>query len=479
MSYRDPKTRILYPSKEWYQAKVNPETGKLLSAERQKETLPLTDPKPVPSTEPIIQEEKEEFGSGIDLNEPIDSGSLDNITMPPEAGYTAKDRLDSIDYQINDATYGTITDSVDRLDQAINSYPEYQSIIPEGERKGFFQSIKDFLTAPTTDSADLYSQELSDAGLPQISDQITAVDKKLVDLYGTYQGEMQKLDPATGQFKLGSILRGEQRLLANQYEIRKQTLLLERESLQGNYDRALNRANALFELQKEDVEEQRERKAQYLELLMDEARSEKDYQMEKDLTIYQSRLAAQEARDEAVFKAKQEELNDIRELAEQYPFAGIVIGKDDYASALSKIAPFKQQEWTTENIPTQAPELLSVSEAERLGLPYGTTKEQAAQMGIVPKGTTDEPLPPTSFNIKAGIVGMTESQVLDIFNSDKMPDWFRSAYEQEISATIMPGTQGEQKMFNTWKEYQRRTKESAEKAAGEPGINVQINTNPK
>lgn len=83
---------------------------------------------------------------------------------------------------------------------------------------------------------------------------------------------------------------------------------------------------------------------------------------------------------------------------------------------------------------TSGKDLLSVSEAKDLGVPYGTTKEKAASMGIVPKNTTNDIL------VKSGALDYTKQD----YSADA------SALEQSRGSDGWVDPTVYQKLYDAW-----------------------------
>lgn len=83
---------------------------------------------------------------------------------------------------------------------------------------------------------------------------------------------------------------------------------------------------------------------------------------------------------------------------------------------------------------------------------------------IVEPSSGNEPLKATSFNIRAGIVGMTQSQVTDILQSTTPPKWFMDQVSETYQMSMTP-----EKYQELWNEYQAEQKRTIEGAASADG----------
>lgn len=86
------------------------------------------------------------------------------------------------------------------------------------------------------------------------------------------------------------------------------------------------------------------------------------------------------------------------------------------------------------------------------------------------RATKSDILPPTSFNIRAGLVGLDKEQANDIFISATSPDWFKQSVENEFQQSITPDV-----LQDMWNRFTEQVKEKAEEAAESGGIQIEIN----
>jgi hypothetical protein len=133
----------------------------------------------------------------------------------------------------------------------------------------------------------------------------------------------------------------------------------------------------------------------------------------------------------------------------------------DFSSILSNLnsASDSLTEDITKNLTeTATPELLSVEEARILGVPYGTTKEEAASLGVVPQykdtdgGGSKNSLTLSeakSLGLPLSIVGMSEEEILSDVSAASPPVWFKEIQEQKMRASITPA-----QLQAMWKAFQ-------------------------
>lgn len=167
----------------------------------------------------------------------------------------------------------------------------------------------------------------------------------------------------------GGILRGEQALINKQYNI---TL--------SQKSAAINTKMAIMQMKQENFAEAQsfidDAVADYLAPLEADYQVFQQFRLENQERIDQLNDEEKEALDRAeayqleLFNRAEEDANAVKQLLLQYPNAGIKIG-DTEEEALEKIG----------RLPAEV-DILSVSEAKALGVPYGTTREQA--LGITP-----------------------------------------------------------------------------------------------
>ena len=91
-------------------------------------------------------------------------------------------------------------------------------------------------------------------------------------------------------------------------------------------------------------------------------------------------------------------------------------------------------------------------------------KEARAQQAEARRASESKILPPTQFNIKAGLVGLTEQQATDIFTSEKPPLWFQQAVENEFNQSILP-----ERLQALWTKYKDEVNAQAIEAAKSTG----------
>ena len=111
------------------------------------------------------------------------------------------------------------------------------------------------------------------------------------------------------------LILGQQRALERQYQIRRQGLLLEREALMGDYDRAVRRAEAILELEREQRREERENQRLAIQIMMDAA----DREERLMLSALERALDRAEKVEERDFLLARQELDDIRSFMAAHP----------------------------------------------------------------------------------------------------------------------------------------------------------------
>ena len=155
-------------------------------------------------------------------------------------------------------------------------------------------------------------------------------------------------------------------------------------------------------------------------------------------------------------KAREQELEklekDTRQRMEwliEYPEAGINL-EDDMATTLDKTKKAEGQRRALETEAQKAliaqrkgEDLLSVSEAQSLGVPYGTTKQQATKMGITPRKESKTILTQTQINTFAN-AGVPQEMALIIqqdrnsgFSWEQIQENFAKQLGNEVNARTM------------------------------------------
>jgi len=193
------------------------------------------------------------------------------------------------------------------------------------------QDIKDILATSSTETA----QQIIDRLYPELPEKVTELDQKLAQLDTQYRLQREQI---MAQPYPGGILRGQEALAYRQYEIKRQGLLMEREALMGDYDRAVERANTVLGLEMKMREEERENQRLAIDLLMQEADTEEAIQLE----MFKRQLDRAEEGERREYEQAIKELDAITAIMAKDPAAFIGYGMPKSVDEAIRIAGERQ-----------------------------------------------------------------------------------------------------------------------------------------
>lgn len=186
-------------------------------------------------------------------------------------------------------------------------------------------------TKITTGREDLWSKIKSTLGIgetkesaediikrlyPDLPTKVTDIDTQLARLKTSYELGREKIEAEPMAMPL---IMGEQAALGRQYEIKRQGLLLERDALMGDYDRAVDRARAVLGLEREQKAEERANQQTAIDFMLSTAEAEEALALEG----IRATLARQETMEERKYQQQLSEISDIRNVIASAPEAFI------------------------------------------------------------------------------------------------------------------------------------------------------------
>jgi hypothetical protein len=322
-------------SEDWIRANVNPKTGKTYAEEkRARQDKKIDDALKtgfVPAESYLQDAEDLSLGEKISgINEQI-AETADRIsgTYDWKGEQISKSELiRRLKGQLGRERAGTTTgttageaptgDVPQAPDVAPPSTIDYGSILKTietsiGKRsKQILDKLEEYFPTEGTFDAEAKINAL----YPELPQRVTEIDTELASLWNRYQTldleAEQRLAPM-------SFIRGEKAIIERQYNIEKQTLLMEREAMVGDYERAVDRAKTVLDLETEYEKEQRENKMFAVQYLMDQANEEERRLYEVSLL----QLQREQSLADEKYEAKQSEIDDIQKIVSATPEAFI------------------------------------------------------------------------------------------------------------------------------------------------------------
>jgi len=291
----------------------------------------------------------------VEIPTTIPSGALTDDITAPEGDTNIIDQL-----QTDTKQYDYDLPSPPDIAPTTTVPTSYEDFL--GERQTFFGGLMDRFKGLFTPDKPL--TEVAKEMLPEIPARLTQLDTQLAQLRTSYQTGAQQIEEQTIPMRF---ITGQQQSLERRYEIKKQGILLEREAIQGEYDRALDRVKTMLGLEVEDRKAKRETQREELNLLLAEASAEEEIA----LRAYERQLDRQDAIEDRNFQLKVKEQDDIMKVIAATPEA--FAGKNwptSIEEALSVVSQYKTG--ATALWPTGAP--TSYKEWQLAGSP-GTFEE--------------------------------------------------------------------------------------------------------
>lgn len=157
-------------------------------------------------------------------------------------------------------------------------------------------------------------EQIVDRLMPEVPAKVKELDLGLAQLETTYQQTILNADKRMAPM---SFIRGEQALAERQYLINKNSLLMQRDALMGDYDRMVERGKMIYEIQKDQKAEQRENQQMAINFMLQTAQGQEAIALQ----AFQYQLTRQEKQDDRLYQEKQDELNSIKSIAAADPIA--------------------------------------------------------------------------------------------------------------------------------------------------------------
>ena len=323
-------------------------------------------------------------GKPVDIPKSFDAGTLGSAPKPivPEA------QIQQISNP--DATVGTATDYVTRFnkaqEQAAAAVPNTATL----ENTNLYNRLKDLYSKSTNKGTDLLAeQEKANVGgiTKQIEEQNLLVQQKA----NQYQKNIASL-PGQGRGITTGIISGqtdrERRLAAA--DVGAETAILQ--AMQGNLTLAKQTAQDAIDLKYKPIEDEIAQKLQLLELNAPQMNAEEKKRADITAGILQEQ-------QQQIADRKQTE-NDISNVLAEAAKNGAtqdVLQKIKTSTNLND-AILSAGSFISQNTNSELDKLLSPTEAQKLGVPYGTTRGQAiggntgiVTSGAVSKSTSNKP----------------------------------------------------------------------------------------
>lgn len=335
------------------------------------------------------------------------------------------------------------------------------------ERTSLVDKLKDFFTGRES-TEDIIKKEMETFGVTKQLEQQRQIFGEISQLQQTAMGLLESRDAsitALGQMAVATpFISGQQARVAESYDRRISTLSAfigaksaYAEAIAGNINQAraligdivnaytydtqleLNRISMFLDLNRDEIsmldteyQNALNESQRYWENKLAEERSEREAVLNLSLSYLEAGISLDDDLETALEKTKQwtgiQPDADVRSLMAQYPTAGIQ-ENDTFTQAINKVAKMPGD-----------PEYLSVSEAKALGVPYGTTRRQAMNMGLIP--SSEDSLPGLSNSqltrlAERGVpmnVAMTiHEYTLEGYSFDEIYEGMKGSFDPDIA----------------------------------------------
>jgi len=344
---------------------------------------------------------------------------------------------------------------------------EKEKEVVKEERTSLVDKLKDYFVSrePTED---IIRKEMDAFGITKQLEQQRQTFQEITQLQQTATTLIEGRDAAItalGQMAVATpFISGQQARVAESYDRRISTVSAligaksaYAEAVAGNINQArafigdivnaytydtqleLNRISMFLDLNRDEIsmldteyQNALNESQRYWENQLAEERAEREAVLNLSLSFLEAGISLDDSLEDALEKTKQWTMiqpdANVRSLMAQYPTAGIK-ESDSFTQAINKIA----------KIPGD-PEYLSVSEAKALGVPYGTTKRQAMNMGLTP--SSEDSLPELSSSqltklAERGVpmnVAMTiHEYTLEGYSFDEIFEGMKGSFDPDIA----------------------------------------------
>lgn len=224
------------------------------------------------------------------------------------------------------------------------------------------QTLQEALFSNPVSSANIYQEEFDKAGLGDYKSRLADLDKQIEKIRSKYTETAGKINENPWLSEASRV--GRARILNDQMQAEIGNYLEQRNQLADLYNMGMNEVKLRAGLRSDDANAQRSLMQQELEFILNQNQTD------------------QSRKDAALEFAIN---NNI-----QSPFfniGGTIYRTSDlkaYSNPAEFFADGGAQDWSNVQTIEQQSKLLSPTEAARLGVPYGTTQEEAAALAITP-----------------------------------------------------------------------------------------------
>ncbi len=222
---------------------------------------------------------------------------------------------------------GTGTDSLANYESSVaTSFSEYLEAYQE-KQNSLWDKISGVISGnkPTETP-----EEIVNRIMPEVPERVKQLDLDLAKLKTDYETSNltteNRLSPMT-------FIRGEQALVQRQYEISKEGLLLEREALMGDYDRASERASLILDIEREQQDQNTKNQEMAINFMLQSAEGEDQIMLQGlQYNLEQSQKVADRA-----YQDKKDTQNQIIDILAKNPIsAAKYISKNGYPTSVAQ-----------------------------------------------------------------------------------------------------------------------------------------------
>lgn len=260
------------------------------------------------------------FGDSIPLTAKVGTGigAADSMAGIPSSGGTVSGTGGTSNFPTNEGTnyVSTIANS---FSDYLSNYQQKQSSLWD-KISGVISSNKQTETP----------EEIVNKIMPEVPERVKQLDLDLGKLRTDYQNS--NLTTENRLAPMGYI-RGEQALLQRQYEIKKEGMLLEREALMGDYDRASQRASMMLDIQKEQTEQNMANQQMAINFLLQSSQGEDQIMLQG---LQYSLEQAQKLEDRKYAETKETQTSIIDILSKNPISAAKYIAKNGYPKTVAE-----------------------------------------------------------------------------------------------------------------------------------------------
>lgn len=218
MAFKDPKTGILYPSEDWYRQKVNPDTGRLLSSERNEMKQPTSSVQQDATPEEMATGNVEIDQSGAPV---LDETSGDIIASGEKIKGQTTTQIQQLQQTVDDLT-SQLTDQQKEAEKEAKTYKSklLDAITNRQDTKAEQKSTQEIQEEATKTALEQYG--MTQEQVQQIGGLITEIDeynRQIATLQSEKQSQLLNKEQQLQGYP-GGIVRGEKALLERQYNSR-------------------------------------------------------------------------------------------------------------------------------------------------------------------------------------------------------------------------------------------------------------------